>query len=266
MNWKYGKYILCITLMATLSCTDFIAERDLQDAWEIVESPHIILHYREEGFSAMPSPAQEEVLFILDNQELYYRAVQDSIQRYYSDKILIYLYNQDEAAEHIGTGAGGHSIPKLNTFYFAFLDHTRQYTDAYGIDNPFIGAHELTHVISHQTLGYPGTKMMSEGYANWLDGSYAHYHIKDIVTSYRDTEPGKIMSPDELLIDTGRDESIYYPNVGVFTGFLARTYGIENINGLFNSRQDNFISDFERICNENWEDMTEIYNNYIENL
>lgn len=107
---------------------------------------------------------------------------------------------------------------------------------------------------------------MSEGYANWLDGSYARYDIPDIITSYRDNEPEKIMTPGELLSDTDRDENVYYPNAGLFTGFLVNTYGIENINQLFNSGKDDLKSDFEKICNDSWMNMTEKYNAYIENL
>ena len=101
--------------------------------------------------------------------------------------------------------------------------------------------------------------------ANWLDGSYARYDILDIITSYRNKEPEKIMTPEELLTDTDRGESVYYPNAGLFTGFLVRMYGIENINLLFNSCRDDFIHDFENICNDSWGNMIGKYNSYIEN-
>ncbi|MFW5877652.1 MAG: hypothetical protein ACOCUP_00925 [bacterium] len=63
---------------------------------------------------------------------------------------------------------------------------------------------------------YPGTELMSEGYANWLDGSYASYDIRDIIVSYRNKEPEKIMTPDELLNDTDRNENVYYPNLSLY--------------------------------------------------
>ncbi len=266
MKHKILKYYFCLLVFTISSCTDFIAEKDLQPEWEVIESNRIVLHYRSPGFSNEASPTIDEAYFILHNQELYYRAVCDSINRDYSDRVLIYLFNSDEADERTGTASGGHSIPKLNAFYFSFFHHPREYTDKYGVEKPFLGAHELVHVITHQTLGYPGTRLMSEGYANWLDGSYARYDIPDIIISYRNNNPEKIMNPDELLNDTDRDESVYYPNAGLFTGFLVNTYGIENINRLFNCGRGDLISDFENICYDSWVDMTEKYSAYIEDL
>ena len=259
--------VLIATFALSLgSCTDFIATEDLQEEWEIVESDRIVLHYRPAGFSEAPSPTAGEAMFILQNQELYYRAICDSIGRDFSDRVMIYLFSQDEAEQHIGVQSGGHSIPKFNAVYFSFFHPSREYTDQYGIENMFLGAHELVHVITHQVFGYPGTKLMSEGYANWLDGSYARYHIRDIVASYRDHELEKLMTPDGMLEKTGTAEQVYYPNVGVFTGFLVKEYGVERINELFTTGKEQFISAFERICNEGWNDMGEKYARYIKSL
>ena len=266
MNRLLGKYGLMLLFLGMAGCTEFFVKPDRQDQWKIRESDLIVLHYREPGFSDHPSPTPGEAAFILDNQMLYYRAIQDSIHRDFSEKVLIYLHNQDEAVTHIGTGGGGHSIPKFNAFYFSFFHAGREYTDQYGVENPFLGAHELVHVISHQTLGYPGTKLMSEGYANWLDGSYAKYDIRAIFLSYRDNEPEKIMTPDELLFQTERPDEVYYPNAGVFTAFLVRHYRIEKVNRLFTSGKEVFISDFGRIFDESWEEMNEKYALYTERL
>ena len=248
------------------SCTDFIAEIDHQNNWEVLESEKVILHYRPWDYSQSPSPTTEEAMFILSNQNFYYQAIQDSINRPFNDKVLVYLYNKDEAKELIGTNGGGHAIPKFNTFYYTVLVGMNDFTDMYGVVNPYVGAHELVHVITHRTLRYPGTKLMSEGYAVWLDGSYSRYAIEDIVRHYHNNEPEKVLTPDQLLFESTSDESIFYPNSGLFTKFLVHTYGLEKINKLFTSTQEHFRDDFLNTTGITWEDMAKEYRLYIENL
>lgn len=253
-----------LLLLFFTSCTEFIAEPDLQENWEVLETEKIVLHYRPTGFSSTTSPTAGQADTIAANQMFYYEMIQDSAGVNFSDKVLIYLFNEDEAGFHIGTNGGGHSIPKLNTFYFSFIKHDRDYTNRYGIENPKMGAHELVHVITHRKLGYPGTKLMSEGYANWLDGSYSYYHIDDILKSYQENSPGKILTPQQLLNETELPESVYYPNAGVFMRFLVSRYGTENINRLFTVQKKSFKSAFEKVCNESWEVMSNAYEKFIQ--
>jgi hypothetical protein len=250
-------------LLLFSSCTEFIAAPDLQEDWEVLETEKNILHYRPAGFSGTASPTAAQADTIATNQAFYYKTIQDSTGVNFSDKVLIYLFNEDEAGLHIGTNGGGHSIPKLNAFYFTFVNHERSYTDQYGIKNPKIGAHELVHVITHRKLGYPGTKLMSEGYANWLDGSYSYYHIDDILKSYQENNPEKILTPQQLLTDTGLPESVYYPNSGVFVRFLVNRHGIEKVNRLFTVQKNKFKPTFEKVCNESWEAMSGEYEIFI---
>ena len=258
--------IIILVIIAVSSCTDFFADVNLQKNWEEMESGKIVVHYRTEGFSSAISPSVEDVQSILKNQNLYYRAIQDSIHQTFTDKVMIYLYNKDEGEDLIGTDGGGHAIPKMNCFYYVYLPERRELTDQYNIKNAPLGAHELVHVISHRALGYPPTKMMSEGYAVWLDGNYGGYSINDIIRKYRDDEPEKIMTPNELLKETFDKESVYYPNAGVLIRYLVRTYGIEKINQLFISPKDEFREDFRKITGDEWEKMGEAYDRYINSL
>ena len=248
------------------SCTDFIADIDKQKDWKILESGKIVLHYRPKDFSSSPSPTLEEAGKIAKNQNFYYQVVQDSINRSFNDKVLIYLYNRDEAEEMIGTNGGGHSIPKLNTFYYTFIPNRPDFRDKYEISNPIIGAHELAHVISHRSLGYPGTKLMSEGYANWLDGSYSYHSITNIMRTYKEQKSDKIMSPNQLLNKTTENEAVYYPNCGLFIQYLVKEYGINNINNLFTITKDNYKNKFENVTGDSWDEMTQKYNNYLDKI
>jgi len=258
-------YIILLTLLFT-GCTEFFAGPDLQDNWEITEHEKIVLHHRPEGFSGTESPTAEEAATIAANQYFYYQRIQDSIGKEFDDLVLIYLFNKDEAEEHIGTNGGGHSIPKFNAFYYTFLDYQNVFTDNYGIVNPAVGAHEMVHVITHRVLGYPATKLMSEGYANWLDGSYARYYIEDIVKSYRDKSPEKLLTPNQLLVAGDMADSVYCPNSGVFLKYLVSRFGIVKINSLFTVRKENFKKAFENTCNEKWEIMVEEYQKYLDEL
>lgn len=248
------------------SCTDFFAEVNLQKKWMEMESENIVVHYRPEGFSSSQSPDDETVQTILNNQNFYYRAIQDSIHSSFNDRVLIYIYNKDEGESLIGTDGGGHAIPKLNCFYYNYLPGKHELTDQYEIKNPPLGAHELAHVIADRTLGYPPTKMISEGYAVWLDGDYGGYAIWDIISKYRNEEPEKIMTPNELLKETTDKESVYYPNAGVFIRYLVHTYGIEKVNELFICHKDEFKTNFKTITGEEWKTMTDEYARYINNL
>ncbi|MFO8022217.1 MAG: hypothetical protein R6U65_07110 [Perlabentimonas sp.] len=260
------KIILISATALFFSCTDFVADVDHQNEWEVLESEKVVLHYRPWNFSQSPSPTANEAMAILNNQDLYYQAIQDSIKRHYNNRVLIYLYNKDEANNLIGTNAGGHAIPKFNTFYYTFLVGMNDFTDMYGVGNPYVGAHELVHVITHQTLGYPEIKLMSEGYAVWLDGSYGRYPIVDIMKHYRENEPNKVLTPNQLLYESTTDESIYYPNSGLFTKFLVHTYGLENINKLFIAPRDYFKEEFKTLTGVSWEEMVCEYSEYVKNL
>jgi len=264
-SWK-TLWGLTAALFLLTSCTDFIAGVDHQKEWEKEKFGRIVLHYRPEGFSSSPSPSFEEAQRIVQNQNVYFRAIQDSLQRTFDEQVLIYLYNQDEAEEMIGTDAGGHAIPKFNCFYYSYRVNRKQLTDQYQVKDPVIGAHELAHVITHRLLGYPGTKMMSEGYAVWLDGIYGGYRINTLIRSYRDDQPRKILTPDQLLTKSTSKEAVYYPNAGIFIRFLVHTYGVTNINMLFSRSADHLKDEFHYVTHTTWADMSSRYANYIEEL
>ena len=248
------------------SCTDFIAKVDRQEEWKKLDSGKIRLYYRAKGFSSSPSPGAAVAQQIVQNQNLYYQAILDTLEEDFSDKVLIYLYNEDEAEELTGTNTGGHAIPKYNCFYYSYMSQRRPFTDKYGIENPVIGAHELVHVITHRILGYAGTKLMSEGYAVWLDGTYGGYPIKNLILKYRNEEPEKLMNPDDLLFERKGKESVYYPNAGMLLRFMTHRYGVVPINRIFASSPDELKDHFRQATGESWEDMAGRYEQYINAL
>lgn len=248
------------------SCTDFIAEIDADKNWQLKENGPVKLYYKKQGISETPSPAAHQVQKILENQKHYYLAIQDSIQKTFSEAVLIYLYNKDQAKEAIGTSGGGLSQSRNMTIYYTFIYDIEPYTDQYHIENPFVGAHEMVHIITHNVLGNPGTKMMSEGYAVWLDGSYGRKNINYYIRKFNNKYPEYIMTPTQLLHESIVDEMIYYPNAGVLIRYWVRQFGIEKINRLFSVSSENLKKEFEKTTGTSWDEMESRYSIYINNL
>ncbi len=261
--------LVIILLTVLFSCTDFIAQLDLDKEWLSSDLENITIYYRKPGATKTPSPTSSQIDTILQQQVLYYHAIQDSLQCSFSDPVLIYLYNKDESPDKIGTIAGGHAIPRFLSVYYTFIydfNNIRLYTDQYGAVNPYLSAHELAHVIAIHALGKHGSKMMSEGYAVWLDGSYGRYDIEDIISSYRENNPEWILSPSRLITDIETIESIYYPNAGMFIRFLTSRYGVTVSNKLFTEQEERLKERFEQLTGTPWATMENEYETYLASL
>ncbi len=252
--------LLCMICLGIFSsCTDFIAKEMAQTAWDVYSSDSIILHVRPENYSIGAAPTSEEAQEILSNQEVYYDQIVSQLGNpVFSDPILIYVYNKEEALELIGTQGGGHAVPKFNTVYYTYLPYGEEqtFTDRYGRVNPLVGAHETAHVISHRVLGYPKTKLMSEGYANYLDGSYGRRDIHDLYDAFSAEER---LSPTQMLNYESIRESLYYPNCGVFIEYLVQEYGIAVVNALFTLSKEEIPSHFYAKTGITWNEMEEAY-------
>jgi hypothetical protein len=257
--------ILSLVILFT-ACTEFIAELDKDSDWKLTENGPIKLYYKKQGVSGTPSPTTEQVQSITDNQNHYYQAIQDSIKKSFSEPVLIYMYNKDQAEEAIGTSGGGMAQSRYMTIYYTFIHDIAPYTDHYGIKNPFVGAHEMVHIITHHVLGHPGTKMMSEGYAVWLDGSYGRKDINYYIQKFKEKYPDYVLTPTQLLNESFKDEMVYYPNAGVLIRYWVRTYGVKKINRLFSTGKDEFKKQFEVITDVSWNTMEREYNNYLKTI
>ena len=257
--------ILLLALFLS-SCTEFIAEIDADKNWELKENGPIKLYYKKQGACEAPSPESHQAQSILDNQKYYYQAIQDSIQKTFSEPVLIYLYNKDQAKKAIGTSGGGLSQSQYMTIYYTFIHDIKPYTDKFGIKNPFVGAHEMCHIITHNLLGNPGTKMMSEGYAVWLDGSYGRKDINYYIRKFKTGYPEYVMTPTQLLNEAFGDEMIYYPNAGILIRYWVRQFGVEKINRLFSVSRENFEGKFKKITETSWNEMERHYHHYINDL
>ena len=256
-----------IFLMIISGCTDFIMQIEKDEFWLSQHSGQVTVHYREKNFSSEPSPDSLMVSRILRQQNTYINRISDSIGMTFNDTVLIYLYNADESHEKIGTKGGGHAIPNFLSFYYVYKIYYKTYTDQYGMVNPPLGAHEMVHVITHHLLGTAGTKLMSEGYAVWLDGAYVRTSLVEIIKWYiKQSEESKILMPSQMLSKTDYAEEIFYPSAGMFVRFLVRRHGIELANYLFNIRSENFIREFEKATSLSFTSMEEDFKNFLKKL
>ncbi len=220
------------------SCTQLFMWPDMDGDWEVVESERIVLHYRPQGYTAIVSPDRVKAEEMLVEQELAYTAILDRLKLQFSDRINIYLYNEDEALEKIGTSGGGHAITEYNSFYYTYWDRDIFLNEAPGISH-YMGAHELVHVITHQAVGLPGNRVLSEGLAVAVDGVYGvmedvngkleRIPIPVWVRHWKSGMGGahrKLVSPRELFQGQySLSEDVFYTQSGAFTLFLLEKYG-----------------------------------------
>lgn len=259
-----------ILLLLVAGCTEFLVEIDDNEDWLVNESGNFVIHYRAPEFGFGESPTNEIISIIGENQNHYLNIINDTLGINYGEKVLIYLFNKQEADEKIGTSGGGHSIPVYNAYYYTYsgLAFTDRFTDT-----AYIGSHELVHVVTHKLLGAPGTKMLSEGYAVALDGGYALTGSGDgsVVRKSIDAwmnefgDSGNILSPGTLLNNDDLPENIYYPNAGSFISYLFDRFGSEKINSLFTVEKDNFKEKFNSKLNVNFNIAAEDYLEYCNN-
>ncbi len=256
-----------ILLCLTSGCTGLFVDISKDDLWLTEKSGQVILHYRPDNYSESESPGQNIITRILYQQNIYIRRICDSIGVNLTDNVLIYLYNADEAHEKIGTKGGGHAVPNFLSFYYTYHCTLSPYTDQYGMINPPMGAHEIAHVITHHLLGTSGTKLMSEGYAVWLEGGYGRQHLKDIIKwQFIKNDSTNILLPSEMIHKTDYPEEIYYPNAGIFVYYLVTRYGIIIANKLFVASCNNFIREFEELTSSPFVTLEEDYLTFLKRL
>jgi hypothetical protein len=265
----YTAFFLML-LMVFSSCTDFFASLDKHKEWVVTELGNVILHTRPQDYSNSQSPDEQTISSILRNQNFYYTLIKDTLGLQYDEKVLIYLFNHDEALDAIGTNTGGYSMSERSTIYYTFL--LASYKDVYN-RNAYIGCHEIVHLLTHRALGNNYTRMMNEGYAVAFAGSFGRTYdeVEEIVTArtindwmqfhYRNNN---ILTPHQLLFEPDKPDEVFCPNAGFFISFLWQNYDISKVNKLFNLSGENIYSMLTGILGKPFEEISEDYMDYVE--
>ena len=257
--------IAAILILAESSCTDYFAALEKHKDWVVTVEGNIVLHTRPKDFSNSSSPDDNAIAIITGNQNFYYLLIKDSLGLHYDDKVLLYLFNYDEALDVIGTNTGGNSMAARSTIYYTFIPGS--YKDIYERD-VYVGAHEMVKLITNRALGTNFTRLMNEGYAAAFAGSYGRTYdeVEEIVTARSIMEwmeihymNGLVLSPEELLFEEGLLDEVFIPNAGLFVRFLWQNYEVQNINILFNLKATDIKTNFNSITGMSFNEMSDSY-------
>ena len=266
-NVKLITLVWCLSFLYSCNKEEFV---DFDGPWIKNESAQVTLYTRPADYSVSGSPNEEQIRLILQNQNNFIKVINDTLGLNYNGKVSIYLYNYDEALEKIGINGGGRALTDKQVICYAF-DGKLMYYSNWKISD-FMGLHEMVHIVSISQLGKGGTRLMTEGYAVAIDGSYAAYKDKDgnmiryLITEWIDAsvKANKVYSPSELLLNPDNfPEEVFYPQSGYFVNWLLNKFGSTKINQLFTSKREHFKTDFYNITGTNFNEIEEEYLNYI---
>lgn len=256
----YTSLLICLIL-----CSGF--KFDLKGPWIETRLGNVTLYTRPAGFSKTPSPVSLDIDKILSTQVKAVEQINKTLKTDFDAEVKIYLFNHDEAKSKIGTNSGGGARVKIREMYFAF---NKEFADKM---DDFIGLHEMVHIVSGNELGYPVTRLMSEGYANALSNVYK-LHLtengKIVGTSLEHwmmdfAKGNKIMSPAELLQEGDKvPEDFFYPQAGCFTKWLMENYGVETTNAIYPLNAGKIIKTLPKLTGKDFVTIEKEYMKYIE--
>ncbi len=256
MILKFSKrLIIFIFLLPNAACVDMLVDEQIDNNWKSQQRGSIIVFYNPLWDS--PYSSKKEIIdTILINQNYYYNCIQDSIHRKFRNTVAVYLYSNEDGKTKIGTSDGGYANPDRFTYYYS-VSFTKSDLLVLGRKD-YVGAHELAHVITFNCLGVPGSRLFSEGYANWLDNTYAEKYLFDWMKFWGFS---RILTLQQLIEGTS-EEKIYYPNSGTFIKFLVSKYGIEKANSLFTINNKDLTEAFKKTLGKDADQLQAEYNNY----
>ena len=242
MRKHFNLATVLIWVLSLVSCSRISApegfKRDVN--WEMTRSEHFIFYYRAGSF------AERNMDSIIDIEEYAYEHILNSLQLQYNGIISIYIYDSPEDAGWDRVKAIAY--PRVETVEAIYSPVGK----SIGIEGA--ACHEITHVITWNTLGEPGTQFLSEGVAVAMDGEW-HSQLDTITDLHlwvkKFIEEGTLPELDDLIESWGSvPGSISYPASGSFVLYLLDMYGAERFKQLFyRATSANFHDEFQKIYN-----------------
>lgn len=263
MNIKQITTTLCIFFLFACEKEDVV---DFDGPWNKNEAGQVILYTRPQNYSSSASLGEEQIQLTLKNQNDFIAIINRELGLNFTQKCTIYLYNYDEALEKIGTNGGGRTLTNSLTICYAYHENVIYYPNWKVSD--YMGLHEMVHIVSISQLGKGGTRLMTEGYAVAIDGSYSGYKDKDgkitrsllaeWMAAY--AKASKVYRPTELLKNPDDyPEEVFYPQSGFFVSWLFDKYGVAKINQIFTSSGKDLKTDFYKVIGIRFEEMETEY-------
>lgn len=261
---------IIVLLILFLTLTSWKA--DTSGPWIITKGERIVLYSRPLGYSKAESPDSITIQTIIQEQEHVIDYINKRLNTNFDSKVKIFLFNQDEAKEKIGTNGGG--FASLNKFkrhiYFTF--HSKPYLNTVLNKYDYLGVHEMVHIITINQLGNLRTRFFGEGYSNAIDGNYGGEYVNGVLTRRRNDSTlikikgnGKILTPSELLYKDSIPEFEYYPQIGCLINWMFEKYGVDKINLLYDLKSDKIEAEFLKVTGVAFTDMENEYMECLKN-
>ncbi|MHB2148433.1 peptidase MA family metallohydrolase [Calditrichota bacterium LG25] len=227
-------------LLTAFSCSRIFAPDgyETDKNWQVAETAHFFFYYRTGSF------AEQHLDSIIAIEESAYEHIMKTLELNYSGAISVYIYNSPQDAGWEKTG--GRAYPRTETVEAVYSPTSK----SIGVKGA--ACHEITHVMTWNALGEPGTQFFSEGIAVAMDGEWRS-SADTIVSVHQWTKKflleGTLPALNELIGNwNGVPGSISYPVSGSFVRFLLEEYGAEKLKQLFyRATPDNFNDEFQRI-------------------
>jgi hypothetical protein len=214
-------------------CHSLFGPEEPDSNWKVFESPHFLVHVRPNSF------AEQNIVHLLEDLEAHYTYVLRTLKINYAGRIAVFLYDSPQDAGR--QWVGGNAFPKTECAIAVC-------SAAYGIHTA--APHEITHVITQNTLGEPETFLMSEGTAMGIkeegmrlwNGTHVHSCTQQLIVT------GRLPSLNTLLQWSELDDDITYPASGSFILYILERFGPEPIKRLFNTPPHDFAAKFKDLC------------------
>src|ERR1035437_5543558 len=235
---------LLLLIFVTLILSSFKADKS--GPWIVNKDKNIILYTRPLNYSKSVSPDSITIRKILDEQNQSIAFINNALNTNFNSKVIIYLYNYDEAMEKIGTNGGGFAFASRLLGKHIFFTYNSKLHESVKYQD-FLGKHEMTHIIVGTKIGKTKTRLMAEGYANAVDWTYGCTSIDYWIKKYKAEH--KMVKPSDLLINNGAKipEVEFYPQSGYFIKWLFSRFGIKKVNKLYSINKENFIEEYKNV-------------------
>ena len=228
-------------VLTSCSIIPGIGQFNPEGNWELEKTEHFDIYYRADSY------AEENLDDIVRVQEETYQYILEQLNVQFDETISIYIYPTPEDAgwDHVQGLAYNRQKVVLGVY--------SEKGKSIGVEGA--SAHEITHVITWNAIGKPGTTFLNEGLAVTMDGVW--HAVSDPITDLHQWTK-KFMDEDKLpaiseMVSSWNslDTLITYPVSGSFVSYLVDKYGMEKFKKmLVEANRLNFNSKCQEIYNK----------------
>jgi hypothetical protein len=202
----------------SLNVTQF-EESPPYDEWLTHKSPSLTFHYLPETFVA------DEIETIAMEHEEVFKYNTQWLEENYHGSIDFYLYPSKESLYRATARDAGFAINPAREVHALWVSRE---------DHQSLG-HEMTHVITHWTIGEPSEALLGEGIAVCMDHAVPHPHDRAAAL----VESGQLLPLSQILGNDWfeHDPAVVYPESGSLVCWLLQQYSVDQFKQLY-TRED----------------------------